>query len=150
MGLGTISFEENVKLGVTSSPGYWSTYCYLESRHPGASILIGKNTWINNGFSAIAEKGFIKIGADCLLGHEVIVFDSNFHGIDPNTRHSGDDVSFGDVEIGDNVFIGSRVTILKNSKIGSGSVVASGAVVSGTFPSNCVIAGNPAVVVRHL
>jgi len=150
LGAGTISFENNVTIGISSSPGFWSTYCYLESRSSEASINIGQNTSINNGFSAIAEKNSIKIGSNCLIGHDVVIFDSNFHCLDPDMRHSGGDISVGDVEILDNVFIGSRATILKKTKIGSGSVVAAGAVVSGNFPANCVIAGNPAMVIRRL
>ena len=149
MGAGKISFQKNVTIGVARSPGFWSTYCYLESRSSGASIEIGHDTSINNGFSAIAEKCSIKIGSNCLIGHNVVIFDSNFHCLDPDLRHHGGDVSVGDVEIMDNVFIGSLVTILKNTKIGSGSVVAAGSVVSGDFPSNCIIAGNPAVIVSQ-
>jgi acetyltransferase-like isoleucine patch superfamily enzyme len=150
LGAGTISFAENVKIGVYASPGFWSTYCYIESRGRTASIHVGKNTWINNGFSAIAEKRSIKIGENCLIGHDVFIIDSNFHCLDPVARHRGGHVSVGDVEIMNNVFIGSRVTILKNTRIGSGSVVAAGSLVSGHFPSNCVIAGNPALVIRQL
>ncbi|MCL1485117.1 acyltransferase [Marinobacter sp. M3C] len=149
-GLGSITFGKNVKIGVSSSPGFWSTYCYLDSRGAGASINIGSGTWINNGFAAIAEKRTIDIGRRCLIGHDVVILDSNFHSLDPNSRHSGGPVSVGDVIISDNVFIGSRVVILKNTKIGSGSVVAAGAVLAGDFPANCLIAGNPAVVIRNL
>ncbi len=150
LGAGTISFGKNVKIGVHSSPGFWTTYCYLESRGQTATIDIGHNTWINNGFSAIAEKCSIKIGENCLIGHEVFIVDSNFHCLDPRERHSGGHISVGNVDIMDNVFIGSRATILKNTTIGAGSVVAAGAVVSGDFPSNCVIAGNPAIIIRQL
>ena len=150
LGEGTISFGKNVKIGVHTSPGFWTTYCYLDSRSQTASIHIGHNTWINNGFSAIAEKRSIKIGTNCLIGHDVFIIDTNSHCLDPNERHSGGPISVGDVEIMDNVFIGSRVTILKNTRIGSGSIVGAGAVVSGDFPSNCIIAGNPAIAIRQL
>lgn len=149
-GRGSIKFGNNVNIGVGSSPDFWSSYCYLESRSSDSSIIIGENTSINNGFSAIAEKCSIQIGRGCLIGHKVVVFDSNFHSLDPKTRHSGGAVAVGDVVICDNVFIGSRVTILKNTRIGSGSVVGAGSVVSGDYPENCLIAGNPAVVVRQL
>ena len=149
-GSGTISFGKGVSIGVFSSPGFWSTYCYLDSRGREASIHIDCNTFINNGFTVISEKSSIRIGKNCLIGHDVVIFDSNFHCLDPSTRHSGGHISVGDVEIAATVFIGSRVTILKNTKIGSGSVVAAGAVVSGDFPSNCVIAGNPAVMIKIL
>lgn len=49
--------------------------------------------------------------------------------------------------IGDNVFIGVNSTILMGTHIGNNSIVGAGAVVSGTYPDNMVIAGNPARVV---
>jgi acetyltransferase-like isoleucine patch superfamily enzyme len=150
MGAGPISFGRNVRVGVRSSPNYWSSYCYLESRSPDSSIHIGENTWINNNFAAIAEKCSIEIGAYCLIGHDVLIIDSNFHDLNPANRHNRGNVEVGSVKIADNVFIGSRVVILKNSSVGSGSVIAAGAIVSGTFPSNCLIGGNPAAIIRHL
>ena len=49
--------------------------------------------------------------------------------------------------IGDNVFIGMNSVILMGSHIGNNSIVGAGAVVSGKFPDNVVIAGNPAKIV---
>ena len=40
--------------------------------------------------------------------------------------------------------------ILKGTQLGDGCVVGAGAVVSGKFEENCVIAGNPAKVIRKL
>lgn len=150
MGKGSISFEDKVSVGLFSSPGFWSTYCYIESRSRDASVTIGKNTWINNGFSAIAAKKSIRIGCNCLIGIDVSIYDSNFHDLDPLKRHSGGTARVGDVEISDNVFIGSKVLILKNTKIGEGCVIAAGSVVSGVFPPNCLVGGNPASFIREL
>lgn len=49
--------------------------------------------------------------------------------------------------IGDNVFIGVNSTILMGSHIGNNSIVGAGALVSGKFPDDVVIAGNPAKVI---
>jgi acetyltransferase-like isoleucine patch superfamily enzyme len=55
------------------------------------------------------------------------------------------------IVIGSDVWIGANATILKGVHIGSGSIVAAGAVVlGGTYPERCVLAGNPARVVRQL
>ena len=53
-----------------------------------------------------------------------------------------------DVELGNHVWVGKRVGLLGGCKIGDNSVVGYGAVVSGTFESNCVIAGVPAKVIK--
>lgn len=49
--------------------------------------------------------------------------------------------------IGDNVFIGINSIILMGSHIGNNCIVGAGTVVSGCFPDNTVIAGNPAKVI---
>jgi maltose O-acetyltransferase len=149
-GKGTIKFHENVNVGLVSSPNFWSTSCYIEARHPDSMVEIGENSWINNNFSAISERGLISIGRDCLIGHDVYIIDSDFHLLDPDLRHTGGKSQSQPVIIGDNVFVGSRVTILKNTHIGEGSVVAAGSIVSGEFPPRSLIAGNPAKLARRL
>jgi len=149
-GMGSIHFEENINIGFLSSPGFWSGYCYLDSRSESSRISIGEGTWINNGFSAIAEKGSIDIGRDCLIGHNVLIMDSDFHDINPKSRKSSANIKTGDVVISENVFIGSEVIVLKGTIIGRGCVVGAGSIVHGVFPDNCLISGNPAKIIRTL
>lgn len=52
--------------------------------------------------------------------------------------------------IGDNVSLGANVTILGDINIGNNVVVGAGSVVVKDVPDNCVIAGNPARIIRHL
>jgi acetyltransferase-like isoleucine patch superfamily enzyme len=53
------------------------------------------------------------------------------------------------IELGDDIWIGANVTILKGVKVGSGSIIASNAVVtSGEYPARSILAGNPARVVK--
>jgi carbonic anhydrase/acetyltransferase-like protein (isoleucine patch superfamily) len=52
--------------------------------------------------------------------------------------------SFGEVVIGNNVFIGSRATILKGCHIGDNVIVGAGSVVTKDLASNAVYVGNPA------
>ncbi len=59
--------------------------------------------------------------------------------------------SAGKVKIGDNCFIGMNALILKGSVIGNNVIVGAGSVVTGgEYPSDCVIAGNPARVICSL
>lgn len=53
----------------------------------------------------------------------------------------------GCIEIMDNVFVGSNVTILNNVRIGPDAIVAAGAVVTKDVPANCVVGGVPAKVI---
>ena len=55
-----------------------------------------------------------------------------------------------EIHIGKNCFLGCNSIILKGTFLGDGCVVGAGAVVSGKFEDNCVIAGNPAKIIRRL
>jgi acetyltransferase-like isoleucine patch superfamily enzyme len=55
------------------------------------------------------------------------------------------------IKIDNNVWIGAQCTILKGANIGAGCIVAANSVVlSGDYPDNSLIAGNPAKVVKSL
>lgn len=60
-----------------------------------------------------------------------------------------DDV-FGEIKIGNNVFIGINCTILPNTEIGNNCIVGAGSVVRGKFQDNTVIVGNPAKVLTNM
>lgn len=52
--------------------------------------------------------------------------------------------------IGNHVSIGANVSILGDITIGDNVVIGAGSVVVKDVPSNCVIAGNPAKILRYL
>lgn len=52
--------------------------------------------------------------------------------------------------IGENCFLGMNSIILKGTHIGNNCIIGAGAVVSGNFPDNVVIAGNPAKIIKTL
>ena len=53
------------------------------------------------------------------------------------------------ITIGNNCWIGAKVTILDGTKIGNGCIVAAGAVVKGIFPDNVIIGGVPAKILKY-
>lgn len=55
-----------------------------------------------------------------------------------------------ETKIGNNVFIGVNSIILMGAQIGDNVIIGAGSVVSGIIPSNVVIAGNPAKIIRTL
>jgi acetyltransferase-like isoleucine patch superfamily enzyme len=69
--------------------------------------------------------------------------DTDYHKIYVNEKISNPPNS---VVIEDDVWIGSRATILKGVKIGKGSVVASNSVVTKNVEPYTLVAGNPAIV----
>lgn len=54
-----------------------------------------------------------------------------------------------DIIIGNQVWLGQRVTLLGGAQIGTGSIVGTSAVVSGRFGGHQVIVGVPARCVRE-
>jgi acetyltransferase-like isoleucine patch superfamily enzyme len=53
-----------------------------------------------------------------------------------------------DTYIGERCFIGGRAIILPGVRIGDGSIVGAGSVVTADVPPNCIVAGNPARVLK--
>lgn len=57
-------------------------------------------------------------------------------------------ISKGSVVIGNNVWIGDKVTILPNVTIGDGVVIAANSVVTKNIPTCSVVAGIPAKIIK--
>lgn len=136
-------------LGVWQSPYFFNGHIYIESRLPSAVICIADGVWVNNNAVIIAERSRIDIGKNTLIGTEFTAYDSDFHDLDFDQRMDGT-TKVAPIMIGENVFIGSRVTILKGVTIGNNSVISAGSVVTKSVPPNCVAGGNPAKVIGAL
>ena len=142
-GEGKIRFKGNVCLGCYPSPYFLNGYIYIEARNPWSVIEIDDGVWINNNAALVSNGPGIFIGRDSLLGTNCEILDSDFHDIHPKRRKEGKPRE-ARVEIGENVFIGSNVRILKGVVIGDNSVIANGSVVTRSVPHNTVAFGNPA------
>jgi acetyltransferase-like isoleucine patch superfamily enzyme len=149
MGLGQIAIGEGVQFGWETSEGFHTGYCHVEASMPGASVEIADHAEINNNVFIKSEGPGVAIGANALLGSRIVIYDSDFHELDPRRRRGGTP-AMGRVELGENVFIGDRVMILKGVTIGAHSVVVAGSVVTSSIPSGVIAVGNPARVVREL
>lgn len=146
-GAGRIRLGPRTVFGVPRSPGNHSC-SYVEARTPDSMIEIGDETVINNSAFILSEGASIRIGRRGLFGPELQIMDSNSHQLVLERRRLPDDDPR-PVVIGDDVFIGARVTILKGATIGDGCIIAAGCVVPSSFiaPPLSVIAGNPARVI---
>ena len=119
----------------------------LQPRLENSKIIISDNVSTNNNIF-ICAANYIEIGKSTLIGEGVTIMDHEAHGLDPQFRRQSGEI--GEVKIGDNVWIGNNAIILKNTIIGNNTIVAAGAVVTGQFPSNVIIGGVPAKVIKHL
>ena len=64
-------------------------------------------------------------------------------------KFMSDKEAYGEVKIGNNVWIGARAAILKGVTIGDGAVIGAGAVVTKDVPPRCLAAGNPAKIIKE-
>ncbi|WP_310388458.1 acyltransferase [Roseateles sp.] len=150
IGDGSIRFGKDIHIGVFPSPFYMSGYAYIEARGRNAVVELGDGTKINNGFVVIAEHTSIILGRNVLIGTNVEIYDSDFHGLHREARLRSDPACARPVVIGDEVFLGSNVKVLKGVRIGAGSVVANGSVVVNDLPENVIAGGIPAKVLRGI
>lgn len=148
-GNGRIIFEDNVTLGITSSPFLYNGYGYLEARNKKSVIKIGKNVFINNNFVMVSDGEGIEIGENTLIGYNVEIIDSDFHELNPDRRRGGVPKT-AKVVLESNVFVGSNVKILKGVVIGKNSVIANGSVVTKSIAANAIAGGNPCKEIRQL
>jgi len=114
-----------------------------------SSIDIGSNCVIGPG-CVITGQGGVTIGDDVIIGPRVLILpvDHNYERDDAPIREQG--LRPLPILIENNVWIGGGATILGGATIRSGAVVGAGSVVKEDVPSRCVVAGNPAKVIRRL
>lgn len=93
--------------------------------------------------------GHMNIGDDFLMGWDALLMDSDFHSVENVETRKINAVSH-DVNIGENVWMAARSVILKGSQIPDGCIIGANSVVTGRYEKpNCIIAGNPARVVKE-
>lgn len=129
----------------------------------GGKISIGNNVYIGPGTSLQAKES-ITVGDNVIIANNVILLDNNNHPTSPEMRlkmsacedfihdelWSWKYAESAPVVIEENVWVGRDARILKGVTVGKGSIVALGAVVTKDVPAYCVVAGNPARVVKEL
>ena len=155
----TIEIGENVTINssfLSNLVGLYSRTIIVTRTH-GAEIKIGDHVGIS-GATIYARKN-ICIGDNTLIGGNAKIIDNDFHPIEVEARNellcdenggNSNLVPSREIKIGKNCFIGCNSIILKGTVLGDGCVVGAGAVVCGKFEDNCVIAGNPAKVIKKL
>jgi acetyltransferase-like isoleucine patch superfamily enzyme len=141
-----------------------------------ASIVVGKNNCFRSTptsnligvnrpciVSALEPESIVQIGDDCgfsgtvigcfksiTIGHRVkcgantLITDGDWHAEDPRSSTPKP------IVIGDNVWLGVNVTVMKGVTIGANSLIGAGSIVTKDIPANVIAAGNPCVVIRSV
>ncbi|MED1791099.1 hypothetical protein P4V54_00300 [Brevibacillus nitrificans] len=119
-----------------------------------SEIRIGNGTLFGSRYWMVANKQTqIKIGKDCLFSRDIMIRTNDGHSI--FDIHTGRNINSllkdqhkKSITINDHVWVGAKCTILYNSNIGKGSIVGAHSLTKKEYPNNCIIAGNPARVIK--
>ena len=128
---GTISLGDRVFL-----------HRYVKLSAYGGRIEIGSNSYIGDRTEIHAGE-LVKIGNGVNIAWDCNILDRDYHAF------NGEQEVIKPVVIEDNVWIGVGSLILKGITIGEGAVIAAGSVVTRDVPSRCLVAGNPAKVIKE-
>jgi acetyltransferase-like isoleucine patch superfamily enzyme len=120
----------------------------LELIGNGCAIQIGDGTsMIGAHLGAYEQDTAIRIGTDCMMGAGTDIRTGDSHAV---VDLAGKRLNLArDVAIGDHVWLGRGVQVLKGVAIGSHAVVGANALVSRSLPGHCIAVGIPAAVVRQ-
>ena len=109
-------------------------------------VQVGKNGYII-GFSDFIISHGLKIGDNCAISWGCQFLDNDFHEFDYEGRKT---TTNNEIVIGDNVWIGCKVSVYKGVKIANGCVIAANSVIKSSFTDeNVLIAGNPAKIIKQ-
>lgn len=111
-----------------------------------ARLVVGDNSSVGVDSTVL---GPVRIGRDVMMGPECVIITRNHH-------HSRTDIpmiqqgyeSYRPVSIGDDVWIGRRVTILPGVTVGNGAILSAGAVITKDVESYAIVGGVPAHVIK--
>lgn len=109
-------------------------------------VEIGNNVDIN-GYTVIYGAGGVRINDNVLIAANCVIT-SVSHPTAVNERHQKRVLS--PVVLLSNCWLGAGAVVLPGVTIGRNSIVAAGSVVTRDIPDNCICAGVPAKVIRHL
>lgn len=115
----------------------------------GYNISLGPNSFVNFGCT-ILDTCKVTIGARTLVGPNVSFYAAT-HPLEAEVRRGTEGPEAGkEITVGEDCWIGGMATILPGVKLGRGVVVAAAAVVTKDVEDFCVVAGNPARVIKRL
>lgn len=134
---------------------------------PGSTLRVGENAILDRGITleasgvlrvgdrvtfghhcTVAARELVEIGADCLIAELVSIRDHDHESRDSTIPIRLQGARTAPVHIGRNVWLGSKVTVLKGVRIGDNAIIAAGAVVTKDVPADVIAAGVPARVLR--
>ena len=112
----------------------------------GKGIVIGNNSGIGVNCKV---RGPLKMGDDVMMGPDVVILTHGHEYSSTTIPMNKQPHTVKGVEIGNDVWIGTRVIIMPGVKIGDGVIIGAGAVVTTNVPNYAIVGGVPAKVIRY-
>jgi acetyltransferase-like isoleucine patch superfamily enzyme len=109
----------------------------------GPKVVFGGHATVNSYLD-------VDIGAGTLVADGVYICDFDHATDSPGVPIKDQGIVTGPVRVGPGSWLATKVTVLRGTSIGAGSVAAAHAVVRGSFPAHTVLAGVPARPVKDL
>lgn len=104
----------------------------------GGKIVVGRNCFFNHDCS-LSSRAKITIGEGCIFGENVKIYDHNHNFSNPSILIKEQGYKAEEIKVGNHVWCGNNVNILKGSCIGNHCVIGAGCVVSGHIPDNNIL-----------
>lgn len=139
----SVSWPHSVRLGCNCVLENNVELHYLGPQSAEIRIDIGDNTYISSGVQFNIQDR-IRVGTDVLIGSGTRLIDHDHGFCRSDLPIRAQPISSASISIGDDVWIGANVTVLKGVQIGSGSIVGAGSVVLRSIPAGQIWAGSPA------
>ncbi len=138
------SYFSYLKFRLGLSKTYWPKDRTCLVAHP-RRIYVGINSKVGRPGSYIQGAGKVYIGDYVRFAPNIGILSSNHDLYDRDVYNNKP------IKIGDYSWIGMNATIMSGVELGVSTIVGAGAVVTKSFPDGfCVIAGNPAKVIKYL
>lgn len=120
----------------------------LTLRGDYCKVIIGKDSTMEDCYMVcMGQKNSITIGNDCMFSGKVEIWNSDTHLI---TDMEGNSINPSKpISIGNHVWLGKGVKILKGVTIGHNSVIGMGSIVTKHIMDNSIAAGNPAKTIKN-
>jgi maltose O-acetyltransferase len=126
-----------------------------KSRFSGNTLIqgsgyleLGENSFAGEGFIVGCNESVI-IGDHVMIAQNCTIRDTDHVIDDVNAPMAVQGIKTAPVKIGNDVWIGHGVVILKGVNIGHGVVVAAGAVVIKDIPEYAIVGGVPAKIIKY-
>lgn len=113
-----------------------------------SKVSIGDRVSIHE-YTYIAGGGEITIGNCVAIANNCTIVSESHNFFERNIPIKDQGVTAQPVSIGNDVWIGSKVTILGNVKIGNGAIIGAGSVVNKDIPAYAIAVGVPCKVIKY-